>query len=75
MKLKIRSEYLTNLHFLGENFFQAPQENIIYALRTFSKYGKGKLTLDLVLYVVKKIGTVRHTNQILCQEKRVKLRF
>ena len=59
--------------FRAETISQMCLENFLLPLRTRLKYLGGSLNLDLC--VGKKIVTIRHTNSIICQEKRKKLWF
>ena len=56
-----------NFIFLRWNFFQRPLEIFLWTLRTCSGYLEGPP--NLALCVSKQIVTVRHTNQIICQEE------
>ena len=54
-------------------FFQIISETFLCSLWKRSRYMEG--SLDMYLWVSKKIVTIRHTNQIICQEKWKKFRL
>ena len=59
--------------FVYLNFFKSLLEVFLWTLQICSRYRYDLLDLDLC--VSKKIGSARHANQILCQEKWKQLRF